>query len=313
MAAAPRLILHCGLHKTGTSTLQFALARARPALAASGVLYPTNRALGIDLDVDDHNPLAARLLAAGGDSAAVAPLLAPLAGLMATPGLTSLILSAEEFSHVFLNPGARAAVLDALAPFRPTLLYYLRRQDALKEAVFAEVVKGLYRGPIDGENHYEYNLMARFTPLLTRLAPDQLKVRPYARRHWLEGDLLADFGRAVGLAVPLAPPPRPLNQGLPRPLTYLLAAAPAGRVKGRIKFFHQLYPALFHDRHRALTPPAARAAMLAALAPGNRAFARAHGIADIDDFLDLTTPFEPDWRPIAPAFAALADKRFAPL
>ncbi|MEC8793636.1 MAG: hypothetical protein VXX53_07535, partial [Pseudomonadota bacterium] len=107
MAAAPRLILHCGLHKTGTSTLQFALARARPALAASGVLYPTNRALGIDLDVDDHNPLAARLLAAGGDSAAVAPLLAPLAGLMATPGLTSLILSAEEFGHVFLNPGAR--------------------------------------------------------------------------------------------------------------------------------------------------------------------------------------------------------------
>ena len=53
--------------------------------------------------------------------------------------------------------------------------------------------------------------------------------------------------------------------------------------------------------------------MLAALAPGNRAFARAQGIADIDDFLDLTTPFEPDWRPIAPAFAALAEKRFAPL
>ncbi|MEC8564058.1 MAG: hypothetical protein VXY90_09225, partial [Pseudomonadota bacterium] len=174
-------------------------------------------------------------------------------------------------------------------------------------------VKGLYRGPIAGENHYEYDLMARFAPLLTRLAPDQLKVRPYARRHWPEGDLLADFGRTVGLAVPLAPPPRPLNQGLPRPLTYLLAAAPAGRVKGRIKFFHQLYPALFHDRHRALTPPAARAAMLAALAPGNRAFARAHGIADIDDFLDLTTPFEPDWRPIAPAFVALAEKRFAPL
>ncbi|MEE3107055.1 MAG: hypothetical protein VX345_08565, partial [Pseudomonadota bacterium] len=107
--------------------------------------------------------------------------------------------------------------------------------------------------------------------------------------------------------------PRPLNQSLPRPVTYLLGHAPASRVKGRIKFFHQLYPALFHDRHRALTPPAARAAMLAALAPGNRAFARAQGIADIDDFLDLTTPFEPDWRPIAPAFAALADKRFAPL
>ena len=53
-----------------------------------------------------------------------------------------------------------------------------RRQDALKEAVFAEVVKGLYRGPIAGENHYEYDLMARFTPLLTRLAPDQLKSAP---------------------------------------------------------------------------------------------------------------------------------------
>ena len=255
MAAAPRLILHCGLHKTGTSTLQFALARARPALAAQGVLYPTNRALGFDLDVDDHNPLAARLLAAGGDEAAVAQLLAPLARLMATPGLSTLLLSAEEFSHLFLDLGAGPAVLDALAPFRPTLLYYLRRQDVLKEVVFAEVVKGLYRGPIAGENHYEYDLMARFTPLLIRLAPDQLKVRPYARRHWPEGDLLADFGRAVGLAVPLAPPPWPLNQGLPRPLTYLLAAAPAGRVKGRIKFFHQLYPALFHDRHRALTPP----------------------------------------------------------
>ena len=74
MAAAPRLILHCGLHKTGTSTLQFALARARPALAANGVLYPTNRALGIDLDVDDHNPLAARSppVGTGGSGSVVA-------------------------------------------------------------------------------------------------------------------------------------------------------------------------------------------------------------------------------------------------
>ena len=102
--------------------------------------------------------------------------------------------------------------------------------------------------------------MARFTPLLIRLAPDQLKVRPYARRHWPEGDLLADFGRAVGLAVPLAPPPWPLNQGL-RPLTYLLAAAQAGRVKGQIKFFN--FTPRFHDRHRALTPPAARRVMAA--------------------------------------------------
>ena len=43
LSARPRLILHIGTHKTGTSALQAALEAARPALLERGVLYPSTQ------------------------------------------------------------------------------------------------------------------------------------------------------------------------------------------------------------------------------------------------------------------------------
>lgn len=35
-----KVILHVGTHKTGTTSIQAALAASRPALQAAGILYP---------------------------------------------------------------------------------------------------------------------------------------------------------------------------------------------------------------------------------------------------------------------------------
>ena len=58
-----QLVIHAGVHRTGTTSLQRALEKARPALAARGIVYPgteTNQqALQISelrLTVDPANP-----------------------------------------------------------------------------------------------------------------------------------------------------------------------------------------------------------------------------------------------------------------
>ena len=35
-----QLVIHAGVHRTGTTSLQRALEKARPALAARGIVYP---------------------------------------------------------------------------------------------------------------------------------------------------------------------------------------------------------------------------------------------------------------------------------
>ena len=49
-------IVHAGMHKTGTTTVQDLLATHRPELAASGWFYPAMAGKG-----RNHNPLAHRL------------------------------------------------------------------------------------------------------------------------------------------------------------------------------------------------------------------------------------------------------------
>ena len=308
--ATKQLFIHCGLHKTGTSYLQHVLAVNRDKLARIGVIYPHLADLGFNLRFSDHNHLVSQLMATAGEAAVIRQLLAPIDHIMSLAGVSKVILSAEEFGHLLLRDDLRQPLLAALAGYDLRLVFYLRRQDALKESVFAEVVKGLYYGPIATENHYQYDLLARFTPLLEDLDRDALILRPYNRSLWPQQSIIQDFQHSLGLPpdLVLRAPKKALNVSLPRPLTYLLSRSRTVDQKTRLKHFHQLHQQLFDDPHQCLMPPPARATFQDGFAASNAAFANAVGIDDIAQFLGLDTILEPDWQPLPQPFHAFADR-----
>ena len=106
-----KLLIHAGIHRTGTTSLQWFLAENRAALAGHGILYPG--------EARNHQPLCWALHR--GDSAASA-----IRGLAAElPDARMMILSAEDFCvH------KKTDWLSELAGmFDTRAVFYLRRQD----------------------------------------------------------------------------------------------------------------------------------------------------------------------------------------
>lgn len=152
----PRLVLHIGTHKTGTTSVQHALARARRGLRAQGIIYPDTRAaLGGSARV--HHAVARALTAVDpGEVAGIEKLVDEL--LMSTPRQSTVLISAESlYGHVDGTTRWRAAThtgeeywerrrryLARLASvfrgFELEVLLVLRRPDRYLESYHAERV-----------------------------------------------------------------------------------------------------------------------------------------------------------------------------
>lgn len=302
----PRLILHCGLHKTGTSHLQTTFFMNRKALAERGIVYPTLRELGVRLHASDHNAFAERLARASVEQGGLEEALAPLLAIKAE----TILISAETFGTLFLNPVLRVVLLDAIAALDPHLVYYVRRQDDLKESVFAEVVKGRHAGPIEEETHYQYDLMERFSDLVEWMGRDRVLIRPYNPALWTDGSIVRDFQEHTRMArdLRMVEPPPGNNRLHPRPLTYLLSRVAERATKSKLVFLAELGPELFEDPDRALMTPEQRAAFRREFAESNCAFAALMGIDDIDGFLGLDREPGTAWKPLPRAFVEFGDR-----
>lgn len=127
-----RLVVHIGMHKTGSSAIQHFLSRNRLLLRASGVLYPES--IGPDGERQPkHNALFAAI-SHEADFGAPHPMLGSSRDLVArmterirASGARMAILSAEGFS------GEKPAFARALAPlageFDVRIVVFLRRPD----------------------------------------------------------------------------------------------------------------------------------------------------------------------------------------
>ena len=126
----PRLILHVGTHKTGTTTLQALMAAHRPALAAAGVCYPDTTRSSVP-HLPKHSSLF-EALTAGPE--AFAREYGLITEEFARSGAHTLVLSEEGLS------GPRCFEFGAMARFAEafdvTVVCYLRRQDRLVEALW---------------------------------------------------------------------------------------------------------------------------------------------------------------------------------
>lgn len=186
-----RLLVHAGLHKTGTTAIQEYLAPLASALRARGVLYPAAGRPGGAL-VGHHNiawQLAGdrRFRARHGDLDAVAGEIADFDG--------DAVVSSEDFETALCEPRRLLPLLRhaALAEHDVTVLVYLRDQASYLESLFFEMLHhGLAEEPArlcetvlrHGElRHADWSFLfdpARLLDEWAALAPARLVLRGYA-------------------------------------------------------------------------------------------------------------------------------------
>ncbi|MEA1052920.1 hypothetical protein U5801_24380 [Lamprobacter modestohalophilus] len=237
-----RIVLHIGLHKTGTTSLQAFCAEHRNALRSAGVCYP-------DLGTDAQHALLAEQMPwlerfRYGPSERDAWDFA-LAAYRST-GAHTLLLSSEEFSRadpVSVDMAQLAAQLnDQLAAAQPTqhaapprvsLLCTLREQIGLIESLYGQDAR--WDAPPSLAEVYDQALSSNRVSgifldfgalrqhLLSGFAPHQLHFLSYRQASAQPGGLIGTFLRL------LSQPPAPLAAATPskpvtEPLTETLSA-----------------------------------------------------------------------------------------
>ncbi|WP_223275032.1 glycosyltransferase [Tateyamaria sp. syn59] len=208
----PRLILHLGATKTGSTLLQHLLEDNRPELLRAGIWYPE---VGLFWQEDRQHKQAGHArfmeIAASG-----APELRQhiLNGLSLMKGrIHTIILSSEAF---FLNPKS-LALPEYFEDFPTEMVVYLRRQDEWANSQYAEFVAG---GAINAEksrfsswlekeetkNLLDYDRLVRSWEQL--LPKSALHIRRYQRVRGGTWSIIDDFSEATRLPqISTLPPP----------------------------------------------------------------------------------------------------------
>jgi hypothetical protein len=213
------LILHIGLSKTGSSSIQRVLADQRPALRAQGIYVPrspgwANHALLPASLVNDPRILwgyhpatwegltpAARLERFREEFAAELACLPDDAG--------RVVISAEQFGGVLRQDSEVQRLADLLSPhFDPIrVVVYLRRQDQHATSAYSEWLRGgVLRAPglpAGGPpEHPEYDYGALLDRWAASFGEAAMCPRIFDRADLTGGDVVLDFFQLAGIDLP---------------------------------------------------------------------------------------------------------------
>jgi|GEM_PF-4905797 len=289
-AAGPgqcRVLLHAGLHKTGTTALQLFLSNSAEGLQAQGVIYPISGRPPESAAA--HHNIAWQL---GGDRrfrSSAGTLDDVASEISSFPG--DAILSSEDFESILGAPVRFLPLLEhpLLKEHAFTIVFWVRDQASYLESLFFQMLyhrmaeevarfceSALAHGQIRHEDwtfHTDYQSV--YAGLLG--LPAQIAVRPYAR---LKGNsTIVDFLTFAGLIFNeelMRPQERPNSrQSLPEALSlfcqHRLGKALADRTAPR-----ELLDQLLDGRAAHLSSHL-RAALIARFAAGNRRLSKACG------------------------------------
>jgi hypothetical protein len=227
------LILHIGLSKTGSSSIQRVLAEQRPAMEAVGVYYPRSAGWA------NHALLPASLVNDLGilwgfhpgtwEGLTPAARLARFrvewdAEMAALPDwAVRCVVSAEQIGGLLRHQDEVDRLAEMLAVhFDPVeVVVYLRRQDQHVASAYSQWLRGgvledpaLPAGGADA--HFEYD----YGPLVDRYAAAfgdaAMRVRIFSRKTLVGGDVLEDFFHVAGFSIPVPPdaPNKNANLGI---------------------------------------------------------------------------------------------------
>jgi capsular polysaccharide export protein len=217
------IVLHIGLSKTGTSSLQNVLCQNRETLKKQNILYPDVFLKGMPLHIPNHNSFANALA-----SYKYYPNLS--AEEYATQFLrqydeshaTTMILSAESFfggdPHVWdvTNPMEYWKIHEQklhnlkklLGDAEIEVVLYLRRQDQWLDSAIGQIVR--YEGTM-GKKVYESDrqIMELLFPRMdyvrlidlwdTIVKPQKFMIAEYNTAHFPQSDICADFFDRIGI------------------------------------------------------------------------------------------------------------------
>lgn len=202
-AAPPKVLIHIGASKTGSTFLQHYFERNRPALLRQGIWYPQK---GLLLQPGRPHKQAGHALLLAAAKKGDRRTRRFLRGVAKSegPAIHTILLSSEAF---FLDPKGPKLV-DLFPGMDCRALVYLRRQDAWANSQYHELVAGGAIGRVtqdiqtwlDAQNTrrlLDYrNILNAWAD---RIGRDNMIVRPYAPACWPRGDLVADFAQSTGL------------------------------------------------------------------------------------------------------------------
>ena len=188
----PRLILHIGSQKTGTTSIQGFLKSQTNALEGEGLSYVKAGRTNIA-----HNSVLQSIKKDGGADVA----LSMLYEIEKRPDLTHVI-SSEMFFRAGLATWFETHFPEDLRA-QTKVLAYIRRQDGYAEAMYKQRVKnGRYSGAPEDYATQVVNL--DYGSVINSFArvfgAENMALRPFERRHFPKGDVLADFCAIAGLS-----------------------------------------------------------------------------------------------------------------
>jgi len=142
-----RLIVHVGIHKTGTTSIQGALDAGYAQLRANGILYPRAGRFRKDETVETlHHPLIKSLI--DDDDRTAESRIAALRSEIEEASPSTVILSSEVLSREYLSSQVFRDLQTIFPEASRTWVIYLRRQDQLAMSRYAEWIKvGLVAWP----------------------------------------------------------------------------------------------------------------------------------------------------------------------
>lgn len=289
-----KAILHCGIHKTGSSYLQSVLASSRDVLADHSIHYPDYRCAEDRIFGSQHSIVAVGYDATKSFEANFGRV------FVLDSDCETLLISGEELSRISapsFYDGLRAMADEV------TALFYLRRFDHLLESVYAESVKDYLIGPIEG-TQYQLEFYEVLRPFVNALGADHVKVRPYNSKLWSDGSLGQDFCNAIGFPMlwnEMAKPAGRINDSLSRPETYMLSVTERIEDKQHLLARFRNAPLLSYDGARFFRSSKYRAHFNNIHIDTNADVLRLIDGISLTEFLDLDN-FDDDqnWTPFDP-------------
>jgi hypothetical protein len=280
--AGRRVLLHAGLHKTGTTVLQQFLVSAADGLRARGVLYPAAGRTG-----DGHHNIAwqlagdRRFRSSAGALDDVALEISSFSG--------DAILSSEDFESILGTPLRFLPLLKhpSLKDHRFTIVLWVRDQASYLESLYFEMLRhrmveegdrfcrrALAHGQIRHEDwtfHLDYKTI---NAGLIQL-PAQIAMRPYARL--AGGSIVSDFLAFAHLDGNLDVAEEETRMNVRGSLAEALLLFYRHRLgKDTSASIESALAQLFNGKTAHLPPPL-RAELIARFATGNRRVAKAYG------------------------------------
>lgn len=219
-AALPRLILHIGFQKTGTSSLQHFLRINRDALLKQGILYPH---AGTDGKVA-HHQLALQMNPNATNGAAIPRILDACKTERRQPHHT-LLFSSEAFQR--LNDfGRMRAFISELNPQDVLVVAYVREFLDYRLSAFRQFVQNNVRfTTLNATLQQQFNIKRK---LLSWEQLGHLCLKWYDRATLHDGDIVADLATQCEIDLTgLAPMKTDMNPSLGGNLLYFRMAANA--------------------------------------------------------------------------------------